>query len=111
MGDVIVTDAPRRTAKQWGGPLRPPARKESTGELVIEDAKPADPSSGLARAEAVRIVMPALELPEPAHDDTDIVAGELDDLEELPELPRAPYRIIAVVAAVVVATTWFLLVL
>jgi hypothetical protein len=110
MGDVIV-DAPRRTAKQWGGPLRPPApKRKDTGELVIEDAKPADPNhSRVSRAEAVRIVMPALTQPvQPLAFDPDTIAGELDDVEA--PSGRA-WWIVVVVAAVVVATTWLLLAL
>ena len=115
MGDSIVTDAPKRTAKLWGGALRPPApRRKDTGELIIEDAKPAAPSTGpVARAEAVRVVMPALQLPDlTVEPDADVIAGELDaDLEPLPELPQSRWRIALVVAIVVIATTWFLLAL
>jgi hypothetical protein len=111
MGEVIV-DAPRRTAKQWGGPLRPPApKRKDTGELVIEDAKPADPTrSPVTRAEAVRIVMPALTQPvTPLEYEPELVAGELDD-GQVPEARRTGW-VIVVVAAVVVATTWFLIAL
>jgi hypothetical protein len=111
MGEVIV-DAPRRTAKQWGGALRPPApKRKDTGELVIEDAKPADPTrSPVTRAEAVRIVMPALTQPvTPLEYEPDLVAGELDD-GQLPE-PRRTGWVVVMVAAVVVATTWLLLAL
>jgi hypothetical protein len=110
MGEVIV-DAPRRTAKQWGGPLRPPApKRKDTGELVIEDAKPADPTrSPVTRAEAVRIVMPALTQPvTPLEYEPELVAGELDD-GQLSEPRRTGW--VVLVAAVVVATTWLLLAL
>jgi hypothetical protein len=111
MGEVIV-DAPRRTAKQWGGVLRPPApKRKDTGELVIEDAKPADPTrSPVTRAEAVRIVMPALTQPVvPLEYEPDLVAGELDEVH-LPEARRT-WWLVVMVAAVVVATTWLLLAL
>ena len=111
MGELIV-DAPRRTAKQWGLPLRPPAKRKQSGELVIEDAKPADPPRDrVTRAEAVRVVMPALTQPvEPLPFDPDAIAGELDDVETTLE-PRRTWWIVVVVAAVVVATTWALLAL
>jgi len=111
MGEAIV-DAPRRTAKQWGGPLRPPApKRKDTGELLIEDAKPAaPPRNPVTRAEAVRIVMPALTQPvAPLVFDPEAIAGEIDDVR-LPEARRT-WWIVAMVAAVVVATTWLLLAL